>query len=91
MLSLSDVTNTMTGVDFVQEKFMGAGPQDNESALEQAKDEQVCVFSRTTTPLMTKLTTHCNRSRITSGLLTRALLVATSPSRTRRLVSVKLL
>ncbi|RMZ73994.1 hypothetical protein GMOD_00004812 [Pyrenophora seminiperda CCB06] len=29
------------GVDFVQEKFMGAGPQDNESALEQAKDEQI--------------------------------------------------
>ena len=29
------------GVDFVQEKFMGAGPQDNESAVEQAKDEQV--------------------------------------------------
>jgi hypothetical protein len=33
----------VTGVDYVQEKFMGAGPQDNESALEQAKDEQVCV------------------------------------------------
>merc|ERR1712093_742501 len=29
------------GVDFVQEKFMGAGPQDNESAVEQAKDEQI--------------------------------------------------
>lgn len=29
------------GVDFVQEKFMGAGPQDNESALEQAKDEKI--------------------------------------------------
>ncbi|EDU45389.1 hypothetical protein PtrSN002B_005855 [Pyrenophora tritici-repentis] len=29
------------GVDYVQEKFMGAGPQDNESALEQAKDEQI--------------------------------------------------
>ncbi|USP79879.1 hypothetical protein yc1106_07153 [Curvularia clavata] len=29
------------GVDFVQEKFLGQGPQDNESALEQAKDEQI--------------------------------------------------
>ncbi|KAI8935741.1 hypothetical protein NX059_007260 [Plenodomus lindquistii] len=29
------------GVDFVQEKFMGAGAQDNESAVEQAKDEQI--------------------------------------------------
>ncbi|PPQ92820.1 hypothetical protein CVT25_004078 [Psilocybe cyanescens] len=29
------------GVDFVQERFMGAGPQNNESAAEQAKDEQI--------------------------------------------------
>ncbi|PPQ75754.1 hypothetical protein CVT24_002659 [Panaeolus cyanescens] len=29
------------GVDFVQERFMGQGPQDNESAFEQAKDEQI--------------------------------------------------
>jgi len=29
------------GVDFVQEKFLGQGPQDNESAAEQAKDEQI--------------------------------------------------
>ncbi|KAJ3051462.1 hypothetical protein HK097_007525 [Rhizophlyctis rosea] len=28
-------------VDFVQEKFMGAGPQNNESAIEQAKDEAI--------------------------------------------------
>jgi hypothetical protein len=35
-----------TGVDFVQEKFMGAGPQDNESAVEQAKDEQISDFIR---------------------------------------------
>jgi hypothetical protein len=35
-----------TGVDFVQEKFMGAGPQDNESAVEQAKDEQISDFLR---------------------------------------------
>ncbi|GAB7343853.1 hypothetical protein MBLNU457_1821t1 [Dothideomycetes sp. NU457] len=34
------------GVDFVQEKFMGQGPQDNESAAEQAKDEQISDFIR---------------------------------------------
>jgi acyl-homoserine lactone acylase PvdQ len=34
------------GVDFVQEKFMGAGPQDNENAVEQAKDEQISDFIR---------------------------------------------
>jgi hypothetical protein len=36
------------GIDFVQEKFLGAGPQDNESAFEQAKDEQIsdCEFLR---------------------------------------------
>lgn len=28
-------------VDFVQEKFMGAGDQSNESAAEQAKDEAI--------------------------------------------------
>lgn len=36
-----NLTNNVTGVDFVQEKFLGQGPQDNESALEQAKDEQI--------------------------------------------------
>ncbi|KAH4071489.1 hypothetical protein HBH50_081370 [Parastagonospora nodorum] len=34
------------GVDYVQEKFMGAGPQDNESAVEQAKDEQISDYIR---------------------------------------------
>ncbi|KAF8866208.1 hypothetical protein BDZ45DRAFT_710831 [Acephala macrosclerotiorum] len=34
------------GIDFVQEKFMGQGPQDNESAVEQAKDEQISDFIR---------------------------------------------
>ncbi|KAF2221108.1 hypothetical protein BDZ85DRAFT_266301 [Elsinoe ampelina] len=34
------------GVDFVQEKFLGGGPQDNESAAEQAKDEQISDFIR---------------------------------------------
>ncbi|TEB21134.1 hypothetical protein FA13DRAFT_1643456 [Coprinellus micaceus] len=29
------------GVDFVQERFMGQGAQKNESAFEQAKDEQI--------------------------------------------------
>lgn len=30
----------------VQEKVMGQGPQDNESAIEQAKDEQMSDFIR---------------------------------------------
>ncbi|KAI4738998.1 hypothetical protein E4T50_10516 [Aureobasidium sp. EXF-12298] len=34
------------GVDFVQERFMGQGPQNNESAIEQAKDEQISDFIR---------------------------------------------
>ncbi|KAI4138705.1 MAG: hypothetical protein LQ341_004541 [Variospora aurantia] len=34
------------GIDMVQEKFMGGGPQDNESAIEQAKDEQMSDFIR---------------------------------------------
>ena len=34
------------GVDFVQEKFLGQGAQDNESAVEQAKDEQISDFVR---------------------------------------------
>ncbi|KUJ14746.1 uncharacterized protein LY89DRAFT_619898 [Mollisia scopiformis] len=34
------------GIDFVQEKFMGQGQQDNESAVEQAKDEQISDFIR---------------------------------------------
>ena len=34
------------GIDFVQEKFMGAGDQSNESAVEQAKDEQISDFIR---------------------------------------------
>lgn len=29
------------GVDWVQEHVMGQGKQDNESAIEQAKDEQI--------------------------------------------------
>lgn len=34
------------GVDYVQEKFMGQGAQNNESAVEQAKDEQISDFIR---------------------------------------------
>ncbi|KAK3677583.1 hypothetical protein LTR78_002433 [Recurvomyces mirabilis] len=34
------------GVDFVQEKFMGQGAQNNETAVEQAKDEQISDFIR---------------------------------------------
>lgn len=30
----------------VQERFMGAGDQSNESAVEQAKDEQISDFIR---------------------------------------------
>lgn len=30
----------------MQEKFLGQGPQDNESALEQAKDEKISDFIR---------------------------------------------
>ena len=34
------------GIDYVQEKFMGQGPQNNESAVEQAKDEQISDYIR---------------------------------------------
>ncbi|KAI9883962.1 MAG: hypothetical protein M1823_004272 [Watsoniomyces obsoletus] len=34
------------GIDYVQERFMGAGPQNNESAIEQAKDEQISDYIR---------------------------------------------
>jgi hypothetical protein len=35
-----------TGVDFVQEKFLGQGAQNDENAVEQAKDEQISDFIR---------------------------------------------
>jgi hypothetical protein len=44
--AIAGVTKSSTGVDFVQEKFLGAGPQDNESAVEQAKDEQISDYIR---------------------------------------------
>ncbi|CCX10369.1 hypothetical protein FPQ18DRAFT_302584 [Pyronema domesticum] len=34
------------GIDYVQEKFLGQGPQNNESAIEQAKDEKISDFIR---------------------------------------------
>jgi hypothetical protein len=34
------------GVDYVQEKFLGQGPQNDENAVEQAKDEQISDFIR---------------------------------------------
>jgi hypothetical protein len=48
MLWLSIVLrgDVIRGVDFVQEKFLGQGPQDNENAIEQAKDEQISDFIR---------------------------------------------
>ena len=36
---------TFAGIDMVQER-MGQGKQDNESAVEQAKDEQISDFIR---------------------------------------------
>ncbi|KAK3702349.1 hypothetical protein LTR37_014923 [Vermiconidia calcicola] len=34
------------GIDYVQENFMGQGKQNNEDAVEQAKDEQISDFIR---------------------------------------------
>ncbi|KAL8693900.1 MAG: hypothetical protein Q9218_001365 [Villophora microphyllina] len=34
------------GIDMVQEKILGQGPQDNESAAEQFKDEQMSDYLR---------------------------------------------
>ncbi|KAI9841217.1 MAG: hypothetical protein M1837_000944 [Sclerophora amabilis] len=34
------------GLDYAQENILGQGPQDNESAIEQAKDEQISDFIR---------------------------------------------
>ncbi|KAL9612819.1 MAG: hypothetical protein Q9167_002602 [Letrouitia subvulpina] len=34
------------GIDAFQEKVLGQGPQNNESAIEQAKDEQMSDFIR---------------------------------------------
>jgi hypothetical protein len=65
---------------------MGAGPQDNESALEQAKDEQVCNRCYQI-PIHSNADSDPNRSRTTSDLRTRAPLAAISPSRTNRSLS----
>jgi hypothetical protein len=45
--SLLTCYSSRRGIDFVQEKFLGQGPQDNESAVEQAKDEQISDYIRT--------------------------------------------
>jgi len=34
------------GIDMAQERFLGQGKQDNESAIEQAKDERISDFIR---------------------------------------------
>ncbi|KAK1771455.1 hypothetical protein QBC33DRAFT_523778 [Phialemonium atrogriseum] len=43
------------GVDWAQEHILGQGPQDNESAVEQAKDEQISDYIRDIVNLSTKL------------------------------------
>lgn len=58
---------------------MGAGPQDNESAIEQAKDEQMSDFIRG--KVMTRLPSACEPSLTLCS--TRAKLEPTSPSRTK--------
>jgi len=45
-IKMGVLTVVFIGIDFVQEKFMGQGKQDNESAVEQAKDEQISDFSK---------------------------------------------
>lgn len=46
-----------TGIDWVQENVLGGGKQDNESAVEQAKDEQISGMKPLTSllPLVTLL------------------------------------
>jgi hypothetical protein len=44
-LTIAD-PSLLAGVDYVQENFLGQGKQDNESAIEQAKDEQISDFIR---------------------------------------------
>lgn len=38
--------SAVLGIDAVQQYGLGQGPQDNESAVEQAKDEQISDFIR---------------------------------------------
>jgi hypothetical protein len=42
----NDKADGRVAIDFVQEKVLGQGPQDNENALEQRKDEMIsdCAF-----------------------------------------------
>jgi hypothetical protein len=80
------IANDRIGVDFVQEKFMGGGAQDNESAIEQAKDEQVSIARDCVVRTVTYLD---NRSRITFVARTSRRPDLTCPSRTRRPASVR--
>ena len=43
---VSPLSSSLAGVDWVQEHVMGQGPQNNESAAEQFKDEQISDFIR---------------------------------------------
>lgn len=52
----------MSGVDFAQQKFGGAGDQSNESAVEQAKDEQISDFIRYVVMLCRH--SHCILSKL---------------------------
>ena len=38
--------SVINSIDYVQENVLGQGKQDNESAFEQAKDEQISDFIR---------------------------------------------
>jgi hypothetical protein len=51
------LTWELIGIDYVQENVLGQGKQDNESAIEQAKDEQIrYACARTLTGNTAKLT-----------------------------------
>ena len=38
---MRSLTPASTAIDYVQEHILGEGPQDNESAIEQRKDEMI--------------------------------------------------
>jgi hypothetical protein len=43
---MANLIPSPSGVDWVQEHVLGQGDQSNESAVEQAKDEQISDFIR---------------------------------------------
>lgn len=63
----------IAGIDVIQEKVLGQGPQNNESAIEQAKDEQMSDFIRS----KVRGTSERTRAKLTSNS-TRAPLEAMS-------------